>query len=116
VSILVHKERKLMTKYRGGVLLSTSADSSPGRSGRKTFHILTTKSLEANEVLVQFSDGSAAIFEAEELEKLRPTPKRMLPCAPNEHETTVMPQPAITAASSTIPEPESPLILGEAVA
>jgi hypothetical protein len=110
----VHKERKLMTQYRGGVLLSTSADFSAARSGRKPLHILTTKFLEGNEVLVQFSDGSAAIFEAEELEKLRPTPKRMLPCTPNGHEVALIEHTAV--ASSTLSEPDGPLVLGEAVA
>jgi hypothetical protein len=37
---------------------------------------LTTSYLEGDEVLVGFSDGTAAIYEAEELEKLRPTPKQ----------------------------------------
>jgi hypothetical protein len=46
---------------------------------RKPLHIIATDSLRGNEVLVRFSDGSAAIYEAEELEKLRPTPKQTLP-------------------------------------
>ena len=46
---------------------------------RKPLHIIATDSLHGNEVLVRFSDGSSAIYEAEELEKLRPTPKQMLP-------------------------------------
>jgi hypothetical protein len=46
---------------------------------RKPLHIVATDSLHGNEVLVHFSDGSAAIYEAEELEKLRPVPKQMLP-------------------------------------
>jgi hypothetical protein len=46
---------------------------------RKALHIVTTSFLEGNEVLVSFSDGTQAIYEAEELEKLRPTPKLMLP-------------------------------------
>ena len=72
-----------------------------------------TKFLEGNEVLAHFSDGTAAIFEAEELEKLRPTPKRVLPSAPKEHEMVVM-EPAV----ATLPakDAESPLVLGEAVA
>jgi hypothetical protein len=41
-------------------------------------HIITTTFLDGNEVLVKFSDGTAAVFEAEELEKLRPAPKRVL--------------------------------------
>jgi hypothetical protein len=44
----------------------------------KQIHIIATSFLDGNEVLVRFSDGTAAIFEAEELEKLRPAPKRRL--------------------------------------
>ena len=46
---------------------------------RKTLHIVSTKLLEGNEVLVGFSDGTGAIYEADELEKLRPRPKRTFP-------------------------------------
>jgi hypothetical protein len=42
---------------------------------RKALHIVSTTFLAGNEVLVGFSDGTGAIYEAEELEKLRPTPK-----------------------------------------
>jgi hypothetical protein len=49
-----------------------------GMSARKPLHIITTTFLEGNEVLVRFSDGTAAIYEAEELEKLRPTRKLTL--------------------------------------
>lgn len=45
---------------------------------RKALHIITTRFLEGNEVFVRFSDGTAAIYEAEELEKLRPKPKQRL--------------------------------------
>jgi len=45
---------------------------------RKPLHIISTSFLEGTEVLVRFSDGTAAVFEAEELEKLRPTRKRTL--------------------------------------
>jgi hypothetical protein len=45
---------------------------------RKPLLIVATDFLLNNEVLVRFSDGSAAIYEAEELEKLRPTPKQTL--------------------------------------
>ena len=96
------------------MLSSTSAAFVVGRADRKPFHILTTKFLEGNEVLVSFSDGTAAIFEAEELEKLRPIPKRMLPCAPREHESPVVMAPAVTAVSA--PEPEPRFVLDEAVA
>jgi len=45
---------------------------------RKALHIVETSFLDGNEVLVGFSDGTAAIYEAEELEKLRPVRKRTL--------------------------------------
>lgn len=49
---------------------------------RKTLHIISTSFLECGDVLVNFSDGSSAIYEAEELEKLRPRPKQtMAACA-----------------------------------
>ena len=96
------------------MLSSTSASFAARRSERKPFHILTTKFLEGNEVLVHFSDGTAAIFEAEELEKLRPTPKRMLPCSPKEHQSPVVMEPAVADASMV--EPERPYVLDEAVA
>mgnify|MGYP001170205755 CR=1 FL=1 len=51
----------------------------PEYAARKTLHIVTTKALEGNEVLVGYSDGTGAIFEADELEKLRPKPKRTFP-------------------------------------
>ncbi|HWG18192.1 MAG TPA: hypothetical protein VN678_10040 [Acidobacteriaceae bacterium] len=43
------------------------------------FHILSTSTLEGSEMLVTFADGSSAVYDAEELEKLRPTPKRIYP-------------------------------------
>jgi hypothetical protein len=56
-------------------------------SSRKTLHIIETSILDGNEVLVNFSDGTAAIYEMDELEKLRPAPKkivedRRVPAAP----------------------------------
>jgi len=48
-------------------------------SKRKPLHIITTSFLDGNEVLVGFSDGTSAIYEAEELEKLRPVAKHALP-------------------------------------
>ena len=48
-------------------------------SMRKALHILKTAMMPGDEILVYFSDGSAAIFEAEELEKLRPSPKQLIP-------------------------------------
>lgn len=114
-SILVaNGEFTLKTVLRGGVLVSSTSSAVPGgRTDRKPFHILATKFLDGNEVLVNFSDGTAAVFEAEELEKLRPVPKRMLPCSPNVHEPTVMDSPIAPVPSG---EKERPLILGGAVA
>lgn len=93
-------------------MLSTSVPFPAERTVRRPFHILTTKFLEGNEVLVSFSDGTAAIFEAEELEKLRPVPKRMLPSAPREHESPVVMEPAVAAVA----EPEPRFVFDEAVA
>lgn len=45
---------------------------------RKTLHIVQTSALDGDEVLVNFSDGTAAIYAAEELEKLRPAPKQVV--------------------------------------
>ena len=42
------------------------------------FHILSTSALEGSEMLVTFADGTSAVYDAEELEKLRPTPKRVI--------------------------------------
>ena len=47
-------------------------------SARKPLHIIATSFLDGNEVLVRFSDGTGAIYEAEELEKLRSAPKYRL--------------------------------------
>jgi hypothetical protein len=94
-----HYDRKLMTTYRGGPLQS-SVSSESSRSGRKPFHILSTSSLEGNEVLVHFSDGSAAIFEAEELEKLRPKPKRIVSVSPLEEHASVVLEPAVAVVTS----------------
>jgi hypothetical protein len=94
-----HYDRKFITTYRGGPLQSTVPLES-SRSGRKPFHILSTSSLEGNEVLVNFSDGSAAIFEAEELEKLRPKPKRILSVSPLVETTSAVPEPAIATVTA----------------
>jgi hypothetical protein len=51
-------------------------------STRKALHIIETRFLAGDEVLLQFSDGSSAIYEAEELEKLRPEPKYTVPAQP----------------------------------
>jgi len=44
-------------------------------SAMKLLHILTTDRLDEDEVLVRFSDGTTAVFESAELEKLRPRRK-----------------------------------------
>jgi hypothetical protein len=46
---------------------------------RRALHIVSTNVVQDNEILVRFSDGSGALYEAEELEKLRPTPKQIFP-------------------------------------
>lgn len=89
-----HCDRKLMTTYGGGPLQS-SAPSETSVSVRKPFHILSTSSMGQNEVLVHFSDGSAAVFEAEELEKLRPKPKRILSGSSLTHNTPIVIEPAV---------------------
>jgi hypothetical protein len=63
--------------------LPTLTPTSPkAMVARKPLHIITTSFLECGDVLVNFSDGSSAIYEAEELEKLRPVPKQTMPaCA-----------------------------------
>ena len=43
----------------------------------RLLHILKTAFVGEGEVLVQFSDGSTAIYDGEELEKLRPRQKDM---------------------------------------
>jgi hypothetical protein len=58
---------------------SSTPIAAKARCAQKPLHIITTSFLNGNEVLVGFSDGTAAIFEAEELEKLRPRPKHVLP-------------------------------------
>ena len=40
-------------------------------------HILTTDQLGEGEILVRFSDGTTAVFDCAELEKLRPRRKEM---------------------------------------
>ncbi len=57
--------------------------SSPGFLKRRIamatsrlLHILNTDLLAGNEVLVRFSDGTSAIYDGEELEKLRPRRKQ----------------------------------------
>jgi len=103
-----------MTTYRGGPLQSSIPDSGTSSPERKPFHILSTSFLEGNEVLVNYSDGSAAIFEAEELEKLRPKPKQIIATSPMPTETPLVLELAKTAATGS--EREHPLVLGGAVA
>ena len=49
--------------------------------GGRLLHILSTSPLTGGEMLVHFADGSSAIYEIEELEKLRPIPKKSFPAA-----------------------------------
>ena len=52
----------------------------------RLLHILSTSSLTGNDVLVTFADGSSAIYEMDELEKLRPTPKQIFPATAAKHQ------------------------------
>ena len=104
----VHYDRKLIATHRGGPLQSSASVLGTERPERKPFHILSTRFLEGNDVLVQLSDGTAAIFEIDELEKLRPKPKQILATTPI-HAT----EPAILDLVSSTPDP---LVLDSAVA
>lgn len=57
---------------------STTTTLATEKCVRRALHIVRTDFLDGNEVLVGFSDGTGAIYEAEELEKLRPMPKQVL--------------------------------------
>jgi hypothetical protein len=114
LSITVDNDGKLKKSYRGGALQSSTTCLETRRPDRKPFHILTTKFLEGNDVLVYFSDGSAAIFEAEELEKLRPIPKQILATAPVDAAIPAPLEPVLTVPST--PERDRSLVLGSAVA
>ena len=46
-------------------------------STNNLLHILTTDQLDKDEVLVRFADGTTAVFESAELEKLRPRRKEI---------------------------------------
>jgi hypothetical protein len=59
-------------------MTSSTPTLNPVASARKPLHLITTRFLEGNEVFVGFSDGTAAIYAVEELEKLRPKPKHTL--------------------------------------
>jgi len=73
--------------------LQTLTPTSPkAMVARKPLHIISTSFLEGGDVLVNFSDGGSAIYEAEELEKLRPTPKQTMP-----------PCPAMPVCAATMP-------------
>jgi hypothetical protein len=52
-------------------------------STHKLLLITSTSRLDGNEVLVNYADGTAAIYDAEELEKLRPAPKQTLAAWPS---------------------------------
>jgi len=41
----------------------------------RLLHIINTDRFHEDEILVRFSDGTTAIYESEELEKLRPRRK-----------------------------------------
>jgi hypothetical protein len=110
----VANDRKLMTTYRGGPLQSSIPVPESSDSRGKPFHILSTTFLEGTEVLVSFSDGSAAIFEAEELEKLRPKPKQMFAMWPLGADAPVVLEPAKSGALA--PELDHSLVLDSAVA
>lgn len=60
---------------------------------RRPLHIVDTERLDGEDMLVRFSDGSSAIYEAEELEKLRPVPKQMLPALTSLHPAPADPLP-----------------------
>jgi hypothetical protein len=57
---------------------SSIPNAAKAMCAQKPLHIITTSFLDGNEVLAGFSDGTAAIFEAEESEKLRPARKQTL--------------------------------------
>jgi hypothetical protein len=46
-------------------------------SAMRLLHILSTDHLDKDEVLVRFADGTTAVYESAELEKLRPKPKEV---------------------------------------
>ncbi len=46
-------------------------------SATKLLHILSTDVLDEDEVLVRFSDGTTAVYESAEFEKLRPRRKEV---------------------------------------
>ncbi len=47
-------------------------------STMRLLHIVSTDYLAEDEMLVRFSDGSTAVFEGAELEKLRPRRKEIV--------------------------------------
>ena len=91
--------------YRGETLLS-----SPHDGKAMPLHIVSTHLLADGHVLARYSNGSGAIFEEEELEKLRPVPKKILATAPDP--PIALPTlPVRTDASSPVVEAEQPLVL-----
>ena len=62
---------------------SSIPNSLKALGARKPLHIVATNFLDDHNVLVGFSDGTAAIYEPEELEKLRPAQKTTLPAWPS---------------------------------
>lgn len=95
-------------------MVSSAVDLGNAPSGRKPFHIVNTTRLAENEVLVHYSDGSAALFEAEELEKLRPTPKQIYATAPEQLPPSPVAEPVFAAPRAA--EPERSLVLGGVLA
>jgi len=47
-------------------------------SAMRLLHILSTDHLDEDEVLVRFADGTTAVYESAELEKLRPRQKEVV--------------------------------------
>jgi len=88
---------------------SSSSEPATAPSARRPLHIVNTTLLAGNEVLVHYSDGSAALFEAEELEKLRPTPKHVYASVPEQLPPTPVAEPVFAATPS--PEPDRSLVL-----
>jgi hypothetical protein len=95
-------------------LQSSPHDGQLAHPDRKPLHILATKALGADQILVHYSNGSAAIFEAEELEKLRPVPKQIFATLPDDLVAPAANEPVFTVTAT--PDRERPLVLGGALA
>lgn len=74
-------------------------------------HIVGTRTLPDHHILVQYSDGSGAIFEPEELEKLRPVPREVLASLPEE-----LAVPIFTSLSFKRATSDRTLVLDEVLA